>query len=318
MKETDSVKGIQHKNNRLYLNLDDYYEYFSVWSAIPPAYDTTADKSSLLKGVHVHLKWKSNLVKFLDQTFKEVLIDSPLSFPKEHIKITGNAALAYRASIAFDKPLKSICCPHCHNRHLDTDYFSVKLHKRHLCEVCKKIFSDSEPSISNPIVTVKSILSPSITGSQVVLSKQSLDICQKDFSGIKIWGSAPAILWNSPLSEESGIHIHAFDSANKKIIDNTFNEVKLDGYVLNVKEIQYYTAQNSLQYLSEKLTCLTCPRCNQLHFDQSNNAVRPHEKHCCEHCGFRFLSPMNKKVVSNPFVILKENLMTCYHQSSNA
>ena len=291
---------------RLYLNPYDDSGSFAVWAAILPAYDTTYFCDSSHVGIHVHWRSKNSEIKDIDKTFKEVFINLSPVHSRHFVKLSKDAALAYRAGVVLNKHLKCLVCPHCKKQHLDSDFFSVNPHRKHLCEACRKTFLDDETSISNPVLSVQNKVGLSSLCNHVVRAKRKLVISQKNFKGgIKIWGSAPAILWRNLIKEESGIHVHAFNAIGQKVIDDTFGYVEIDGHNLNVKMVQYYTAQNSLQHLAKNLTCLFCPLCDKPHFDKKN-CVTPHCRHLCEHCGYVFES--TRKMVSNPFVYVKESL----------
>jgi hypothetical protein len=51
-----------------------------------------------------------------------------------------------------------------------------------------------------------------------------------------IWASTPAIVWTAARPQEFGIHVHVHEGT-KRIVDDTFGEVILNGKALNRSEL---------------------------------------------------------------------------------
>ena len=47
-----------------------------------------------------------------------------------------------------------------------------------------------------------------------------------------IWASTPAVLWTANRPQEKGIHVHV-NEGPRRVVDDTFSEVLLDGKPLN-------------------------------------------------------------------------------------
>ena len=56
--------------------------------------------------------------------------------------VTEIDAIYYMVSSLFGFPMSLVICTHCSWPHLDKDWFSVHLHRRHLCNGCGKHFYD--------------------------------------------------------------------------------------------------------------------------------------------------------------------------------
>ena len=130
-----------------HLNLDvsEYSGGVAIWGAAPPVYDTSA--LPLTRGVHVHARCTVGGRKLIDNTFRSVSI----SVDGKIYNITEDDAIYFMVSAVFEIKTKYLECPFCKFNHLDKDWFCLHPHRRHLCAGCGRIFSDSEPSIANPI-----------------------------------------------------------------------------------------------------------------------------------------------------------------------
>lgn len=299
----------------LELNLQDFPGGIAVWGALPAIYDTYGKGYD--RGIHVHARKEVSGRKVIDRTYKTVRVKDPTSLFDKVIEISEDAAVSYVASVIFDIDLKYLNCSHCGEIHHDADFFAVNKHKKHLCGSCGREFFDVEPSVSNPTMVVKTLLGDTSTQRPVIRPNRPLKISQKDCpKGIQIWASNLAVIWTSPNQEESGIHIHGYDEKGKRIIDDTFDSVEIDGLVLDEKQARFYMAQMSLPHIKNQVCSLSCPKCDNLHFDV-DLPVTPHSQHMCEFCGNTFNSPNNSKVISNPFVrtleILNENKLAIFN-----
>jgi len=147
---------------------------------------------------------------------------------------------------------------------------------------------------------------PAITVQNVsVGTRQSADP-----GGMQIWASNPALVWTSARPEEAGLHIHLYDSQGNIAVDDTFDCVTVDGIELNESHVQYHMAQQALPHLSDKVVSLTCPRCDNPHFDMGESAFFPHSEHSCENCQEKFVSKGRRKlVISNPFGTVRMRLL---------
>ena len=294
----------------LELNLDDYPGGVAGWGATEALLDTAG--KSYDRGVHIHARKEVNKWKVIDDTFKMVRVSKPSLLGFAPIEIHERDAVNYVASAILGHNLTYLACSHCGNIHLDADYFAVIPHRKHLCNACGREFFDpfSRTSISNPLMKVKEALGDFLVNRQVVEVDRRLQLRKEDFpGGIQIWASNPAIIWTSPKLEEAGIHVHAYDERGRRLVDDTFGYVEINGYVLETEMVRVYMAQMCLPYLIDVLYSLACSHCGGQHFDRGEFAVKPHQSHECEHCGHTFSSPKRKLVVSNPFVSIREKLL---------
>lgn len=290
------------------LDLEYYSGGVAIWGAVPPVYDTTT--LSMDRGIHVHARLEPDGKKVIDRTFQRVrvkILSDLLTY--EFVEVSELDAIYYMVSRVFDKKMSFIRCPMCGYPHLDRDWFSVHEHKRHLCHGCGKNFSDIALGIGNPSISLHGLAGVKVP-EQPILSTHTLEIRQSDFpGGIRVWGSNPAILWTSEKREYRGIHVHALDSNNKCVHDETYRRVVIDGIRLDAEAVRYAMAQSAMPHLNGRISSIKCPSCGKYHLDKDDHAFTPHEYHKCEHCGKRFkLSSRIKMTIGNPMKDVIERL----------
>lgn len=290
---------------KIYIDIADYEGGVGVWGSLEAVYDTK--KETPEKGVHVHLRRKTDMNKEIDGTFKEVYIKIPsdLLNNEQWVKIDEYTACAYTASVLFDKNIKVLKCKHCHRDHVDADWFAVHYHKKHFCTYCGREFIDTERGISNPVMSLQAALHEQLKDRQIINVSRRLDVRQEDYpGGIQIWASNPAIIWTAKRAEEAGIHVHLFKEKNKPpFSDDTYGEVVIDGIKLDAVMVRLYMVQKSFAFLKKYIVSINCPSCLQEHCDVGDNAFLPHKVHVCEHCENTFTDRTKfKGVVSNPIV----------------
>lgn len=206
--------------------------------------------------------------------------------------------------------MQSLFCTYCGDPHLDAEWFAVKLHKRHLCHNCGKVFLANEKCVSNPLERLKHTLDDRDEARVVEPAPEVLDISQADApGGLQVWASNPALLWTAAKPEMEGIHVHAYaDDRVTRLFDDTYREVIIDGVKLDPLQLRYFMAQQALEYLDGKIVSLKCA-CGMPHFDEGEAAFRPHNDRLCKTCGGEVSSTgRHKKVVSNPFLDTIEKL----------
>lgn len=297
------------ETEKLYLDIEEW-DSVGIWGALEPIFDSRS-KSIYEIGVHIHTRKSSFSKKIIDETYKEVYVklrkDDLLK--ENWLKIDQEIASAYTSSVVFNKKLDLIFCKHCGKPHIDADWFSVNIHKKHFCTFCGRDFFQKEPNIGNPIVELQINFEEYQASRTLAKVEKSLNIKTEDYKGgIQIWGSNPAILWKSEKTEEEGIHIHAFREGQEyPAIDDTFSEVLINGISLDDKMIRYYMVQKSLNYLKDKVLSINCPKCSTPHFDQDDWAITPHQEHSCSNCGHKFRAKSKLSyTIGNPIVgILK-------------
>ncbi|MFT3673517.1 hypothetical protein [Aestuariivirga sp.] len=281
-----------------------------LWGAVPPVYSTAAHNFSDL-GIHVHARATADSPKEIDSTFRAVRIElAPNLFEKKKLLLGQEEAVYYMASQVFGYEMSEVLCSHCGHNHLDRDFFAVNPHKRHLCSGCGRHFSAAAVGVGNPLVSVRQYAGfdkPPITHRP----HRSINIEQSQYVlGIELWGSNPAILWTAQKSEEEGIHVHCYsDNPERPCIDETFDDLTIDGHKIDEHQLRLLMAQLSLPHLSDRVVALSCPECTKPHFDLGKLAHTPHSDHTCEHCGQVFATKGPKRnVVSNPTVATLELL----------
>ena len=276
----------------------------ALWGAVEPVYNTAHVPAD--RGIHVHARHKPGKRKVIDHTYDAVELTVPKDlFSEGTVLITGETAVAYYLSRFLNRQIVHIFCPYCDTPHLDSDWFSVKPHRVHLCHGCNRLFRERVKRVSNPLEAVRHKLGDHDAGRKTVRAKGGLDIRQSDYPfGLQIWASNPALLWTSKRGEEEGIHVHGWERpTDDPQLDGTFNKVRIDGVDLDETQLRHFMAQNALIYLRGKVKALHCPQCDAVKFDQGDAAFRPHKEHECDECGHKFETVGSPRlVVSNPFV----------------
>lgn len=292
------------------LNPNDYAGGVALWGAVKPAYDSTGLEEE--EGIHVHARnSERECEKDIDETVDAVALEIPVNlFEKRKIYVTRETAVSAYISRAIGHQLVSLFCTYCGEPHLDSEWFAVKPHKRHLCHACGEIFVANKKSISNPLKGLREVFQDSDSSRSIVRAERSLDARVMDFpGGIQMWASNPALLWTAPRPEEEGIHFHGYAAdGSTRIEDDTFDVIALDGIVISESHLRYFMAQNALAHLRGRIVNLVCD-CGEAYFDEELDAFIPHSRHQCQSCGMKLPSPTRKKkVVSNPFLSTIEKL----------
>ena len=281
----------------------------ALWGAVPPAYDSTGLEPE--SGIHVHARGAASDSKEIDDTFDAVTVKvSRDLLDAQQALITADTAVNFYLSRFLGRDIKILRCPLCDEMHLDSGYFAIQPHRRHLCHGCGKYFNDTAKAVSNPIAALHTSLNLSHQGVAPIRAPRSLDIAQADYpGGIQIWASNPALVWTSERPEEEGLHVHLLNSDGKIEIDDTFDQVFIDGIKINEMHVQHFMAQQALNHLANKVVSLSCPTCGTSHFDEGELGFSPHINHECTHCNASFATAGRRRlVVSNPFVAVRETL----------
>lgn len=283
----------------LTLDLDKYLGGVAFWGAVPAVYDTTRQKMD--RGIHVHTRLTPESSKDTDWTYRAVRLFGQ-SLPEKGVVISETDAIYYMVSSIFGFSMTFVTCTYCGWPHLDKDWFSVHPHRRHLCAGCGKHFYDRITGIGNPIIGVRDALD---IGEQAIIpAEKTLDINQSEYpGGIQIWGSNPAFLWTQFKPEREGIHVHAFrtDGQSEPTLDDTFQEVTIDGIKLHPGAVRVLMAQNAMPSLERRIQSMHCTNCGHSQFDRGEAAYTPLPKHTCSECGYQFRTPGRlRNVVANP------------------
>lgn len=292
------------KKQTLVLDPTDYKGGIAVWGAVAPVYSTACHDEPEI-GVHVHARRRVRQKKFVDMTYKLVRVREPsIAAKPKYFDILERDATQFLISSVFGMQMSFIECTYCGSPHLDEDLFSVSPHRKHLCFACGRDFLQKRAGIGNPLVGVQALFEGATKPRKVVPANRNLDIRQSEFpSGIELWGSNPAILWTSKSPEECGIHFHGYtDNFVVPTVDETFDNVTIDGISIDEKQLRVLMAQQHLPHLRHRITSLACPKCEEPHFDTGELAYTPHAEHHCR-CGVSFQAEGRLRlVVSNPIV----------------
>lgn len=276
----------------------------ALWGAVKPVYDTTGLVEK--EGIHLHARHAEGGDKDIDETYDAVELQIGANlFETKTAYVTRETAVSAYIARCVGNPLASLFCTYCGEPHLDSEWFAVKPHKRHLCHACGEVFVANHRGVSNPLERMRVEFGDKDATRSLVRASKILDAKQSDFlGGVQLWASNPALLWTSPRPEEEGIHFHGYAGDRvSRIEDDTFASITLDGIHLNEEQLRYFMAQQSLAHLQNRIECLTC-NCGEHYFDRGLSAFMPHARHVCERCGSKLVSPtMKKKIVSNPFLL---------------
>ena len=289
----------------LKLNIERYPGGIALWGAVPAVYDTTS--LPIERGVHVHArKIVGSTKKDVDETFRAVKLFRGKN--RQLAEVSELDAIYYMVSKVFGFRMKYVQCSLCGFPHLDKDWFSVHLHRRHLCAGCGNQFRDDEKGVGNPAIKLREFFPAT---HKIRPAPKTKTFKQENYpGGIQIWGSNPALLWTSSNDEEAGIHIHAFgENDMKPELDDTYSSVVIDGIRLNPSMVRAFMAQSALPHIGGRVISLTCPRCGLPHFEKGDAAFSPHVIHVCEGCGNELRSTKKlRKTIGNPIVEVFESL----------
>jgi hypothetical protein len=290
----------------LELDLDQYPGGVALWGAVPPIYDTTC--LPLDFGIHVHARSDADGDKFIDRTYRGVrLIGREL--PSDGLLISEIDAVYYMVSSVFGFGTRQVQCTFCGYSHLDKDWFSIHLHRRHLCAGCGKNFRDTVSGIGNPIRATQEI--SGLLPRQPTKATKILSLRQRDYpGGIQIWGSNPAIIWSSKKPEEEGIHVHAYKRDGELAKpDDTFAAVEIDGLRLDPIMVRTLMAQNSLPHLESRVVPLKCDSCGAMEFCAGEQAFTPVVGRTCSKCDGHLSGPTRlRRTIGNPLIATLERL----------
>jgi len=282
------------------LDVKSYAGGIGLWGAVPAVYDTT--RLPLDRGIHVHARRSARASKEIDGTFAQVrLVGEDL--PDSGLTISAVDAIYYMVSSVFGFPMRQVLCSHCGEPHLDKDWFSVHPHQRHLCAACGKTFRDDRRGVGNPIEGIRQAFGA--RKQKTRSANRSLDIRQADFpGGIQVWGSNQALIWTGSKEEETGIHVHAFETTKvEPDIDNTFSRVTIDGVRLDPVMVRYLMAQNSMPHIADRVQSIHCPKCEAAAFDRGALGYTPASTRECHKCGSAVRSRTRlRNVIANPLV----------------
>jgi hypothetical protein len=280
------------------VDIAEYPGGIALWGALAPVINTAAAPGE--SGVHLHARRTAGGKKNIDETFDEVTVTDG----DNELRLTATSATAFNVSRLFGQDVKHLECPRCSEPHIDAGEFAARPHRKHLCLACGRDFYDSEPSIGNPIALIAARYEQ---GRSVVPAGRALRVNHDDFSGgFQVWGTHPAILWTAPVPEESGIHVHGFNDGDEMpSVDETYDEVEIDGVRLDAAQVRLLMAQMAIPGLAERLISAECPQCHRAQFDVGIDAMTPRRERTCARCSCTFEASGRRKIgISNPMLAI--------------
>jgi len=283
------------------LFLEDWPGGAAAWGAAAPA--ITFGHVEPEDGIHVHARKHVGGGKLIDASFAIVRVH----VGPEVVELDSEAGLAHLASVAAGADTVPLRCPRCKWLHLDRDHFAVHAHRKHVCNRCGHSFWARDLTVSNPAAAVRQLPGvgparpPRRAPGRLVLDRER-------FSAFAIWGSNPAILWTCPQPEWSGIHVHTWDLDGQPGHDETYGEVELEGHLLDVDQVRALMIQRAQPHLAGRVAVVRCSNCDTPHFDTGLASLVPTNVKECPECGHSYRTERRRKVVSNPLLLLIEEL----------
>lgn len=274
------------------LDLDVADGEFAIWGVVPPAIEIEAPAHEPGK-IHVHRRATAGSPKDIDRSFDIVRVHDE----DRVMVIEGMAAVAFSVSELVGEPIRVLTCPHCGERHIDEARFATHPHTKHLCNSCGRNFRDTTgPSISNPLADAYERLGRS-RGPDPVPVDRPLDLDESDFAALQLWPSNRAIVSTMTRPEDDGVHVHAWDSKGRQILDDTFSPVTLQGEVIDVGALRLLSVQRAVD-LHARVVAVTCGTCGGAIMDAYGGWIEPSTTHVCAACGK--VTKTKRKVFSNP------------------
>jgi hypothetical protein len=206
-----------------------------IWCSMPAALSTFQIAPRPPK-IHVHIRTKTQEKKLVDRDFDAISIlygGKQAMFANQaitRVNITPPSAFDFVRAVEASQQLSCIHCSHCGYPHLDLGDFARKPHRKHFCGNCGRDSTWSkEPIVSTPLKPLHDTFAKNL---KYEMPSRSLDLDGYQDCAYTIWASTPAIVWTAERSQEFGIHVHVFDPSGKRIVDDTFGEVRLNGKLL--------------------------------------------------------------------------------------
>lgn len=220
------------------VNLDDAEEV-GIWCSMPAAISSYEIKPRPPK-IHVHVRPKADGPKSIDRDFEAVSLryanGDGLFGADDITRVNITPPAAYEFVTALEHGVKMDCvnCSHCGYPHLDLGEFARRPHRKHFCANCGRDSTWSKVEIiSTPLQPMHDRFAKTL---KYVTPDRHLDLDQHSDVQYTIWASTPAVVWTAARPQELGIHVHAH-RGGKRVIDETFGEVILDGKNLDRKEL---------------------------------------------------------------------------------
>jgi hypothetical protein len=286
-------------SSTLIFNIDDYPGGVAIWGALPAVFDTTTQEFD--RGVHVHARLAHVSKKCIDATYESVNV----VWRNQRFLINEEVAVHFSLASIFNHKIVSLTCEQCSQSILSLQIFSLIPHHEHICHNCGHVNFTTDACVANPVIAFKNNLSDSVIKRKSIQPDRSINIEMDRYpDGVQIWGSNPSIVWTSSRVEESAIHVHAYAHGERRVIDNTYGLVFLEGECLDIEMIRVWQIQKMIPDLKSKVAVVFCPYCNASQFDQGICAVIPQTSRKCQQCAIFF---SHESRISNPVInILKK------------
>ena len=220
------------------VHLDNHAEV-GVWCSLPAALSTAEIKSRPPK-IHVPVRDTLGAEKSIDKDFAAIstVYTTKTDFFADGkvtlVDITPPAAFDFVCALESKTEMGCINCSYCGYPHLDLGDFGKTPHRKHFCANCGRDSTWSNvPIISTPLKPLHDRYPARLT---YVTPDRSLNLDDYKDCDYAVWASTPAIVWTAARPQEYGIHVHVHNGV-KRIIDDTFGEVVLDGKPLVREEL---------------------------------------------------------------------------------
>jgi hypothetical protein len=226
------------------------FEEIGIWCSLPPGLSSDVITKRSPK-IHIHKRFSQDQKKTIDRDFDAVVcsynqdLDLFQNTEITKIQVTPPAAFEFVRSIEEGRPMSCVSCQKCGYPHLDLGDFANRPHRKHFCGNCgnDSIWSP-EAIVSTPLKPLHDQFNNSNT---YVIPDRELDLDQYKGQRFEIWASTPAVVWTANRPQEKGIHVHVYEGTGvRRVIDDTFAKVILNGEPLNRKSLWENMIQNTL------------------------------------------------------------------------
>ena len=220
------------------INLNDADEV-GIWCSMPAAISTSEIPMRPPK-IHVHVRPKAGGPKSIDRDYQAISVrysGADDLFAAEEItrvNVTPPAAFEFVTALERGVRMDCIACSHCGYPHLDLGEFARKPHRKHFCGNCGRDSTWSkEEIISTPLQPLHDRYAKTL---KYETPERRLNLDELPDHTYTIWASTPAVVWTASRPQELGIHVHVY-KGTKRVIDDTFGEVVLEGEKLRRSEL---------------------------------------------------------------------------------
>ncbi len=278
---------------------DDYEGGVAIWGASHPAASKRrSDPAPIVQirsncGLHVHARRAGEERKSIDKSFDSLDVVRA----DERRTLTYEQVWSYRAAHDAGIPQETKRCRECGDSTAFDDLLSQRVRRK--CRKCSGMLDGDPIAFANPVVSLQAEFALGTTRS-CVLAPGRIEIAPDTFpGGFDIWGTSPAVLWTASRPEESGAHVHGYDSDGRsRLVDQTFGVLVVNGQTISNEALRLWQDQTGFNgVLRPFLRTVRCPRCHRALLDKGWKAFIPHREFQCR-CGFLFFE--SHATISNP------------------